>query len=280
MNGDMIMLFEYFKIYLLFLVILFRQNSICAFDGISFFHQEIITTPRRFDGFGAQFQTLIYTVIYAELTNKKFVYTPFKDMEHNYNKDPHFIEKKERLINFKDNFEINNCQASAQQVGEMIRFFEVNITKCINSLALKKIKNIFRANKNIINHFNNNNFNIAIHIRRHNQHDSRIEGTNISDSLYLEIINKLRKIYSEKNPFFHLYSQGNVENFKSFISSDVFLHLNESIEDVFISMVLADILVTSASSFSYTAGILSEGIIYYIPFWHSPLPNWININNL
>ena len=50
--------------------------------------------------------------------------------------------------------------------------------------------------------------------------------------------------------------------------------INESIEDTFTSLVLADVLVISKSSYSYIAGILSEGIVYYQPFWHSPLPNW------
>jgi hypothetical protein len=45
-------------------------------------------------------------------------------------------------------------------------------------------------------------------------------------------------------------------------------------------MVLADILVTGASSFSYTAGLLSEGIVYYIPFWHAPLPHWTPVDVL
>ena len=45
-------------------------------------------------------------------------------------------------------------------------------------------------------------------------------------------------------------------------------------------MVLADVLVAGASSFSYTAGILAEGTVYYTPFWHEPLPHWISIETL
>jgi hypothetical protein len=58
------------------------------------------------------------------------------------------------------------------------------------------------------------------------------------------------------------------------------MHINESVENTFTGMVLADVLVTAASSLSYTAGILSEGIVYYIPFWHVALPHWISINTL
>ena len=67
---------------------------------------------------------------------------------------------------------------------------------------------------------------------------------------------------------------------KNSMRQDIILHLNESVEDTFTAMVLADILVTSRSSFSYTAAILSEGIVYYMPFWHPPLPGWISVNEI
>ena len=53
-----------------------------------------ITNPERTDGFGAQFQTIIASAIYAELNNIPYIYTPFKMMEHNYDNDPEFLPKK------------------------------------------------------------------------------------------------------------------------------------------------------------------------------------------
>ncbi len=242
--------------------------------------QQIITHPERSDGFGAQFQTIIYSVIFAELNNMAYVYTPFKDMEHNYDNDPDFIAKKERLINFIDNFESNKGNAIKLEMRNVINFFEQNLVACINSFALQKIKNIFRSNKSYGDYFNKDHFNIVIHMRRPNPHDNRIEGTDTPDDLFLNSINKLRTIYASKNPLFHLHSQGKGEDFKKFDVPDVILHLNESVEDSFIPMVLADVLVTSRSSYSYTAGILSEGTVYYIPFWCPPLSGWISVNEL
>lgn len=104
--------------------------------------EEIITNPERGDGFGSQFQTIIYSVIYAELNNKTYVYTPFKNMEHNYDNDPHFITKKEWLINFLDNFKVNDNHAIAQSISpkHYIDFFESNLVACVSSASLKKIK--------------------------------------------------------------------------------------------------------------------------------------------
>lgn len=242
--------------------------------------KEYITNPHQSDGFGSQFQSIIAAVVYAELNNKEFVYTPFSRMEHNYQNDPYFLAKKEQCINFIGNVELNKEIYNANEHIKYKAFFDTNIKICANSTALQKIKQIFRANKNRTDYFNNKNLNIAIHIRRHNIHDNRIDGTNTPNQLFLDIINQLRILYITENPLFHIYSQGNTEQFKLYEACDIVMHLNESIEDTFIPLVFADILVTSASSFSYTAALLSDGIVYYIPFWHKPLPHWISVHEL
>ena len=253
---------------------------LCAFQFQMSWATQIVTNPDRPDGFGAQFQTIIYSVIAAELNNLEFVYTPFKKMEHNYDNDPNFIAKKEWLINFMGNFELNHGDAIRLDMGNVIQYFEQNLEKCAKSSSLRKLKKIFRENKDKSKYFDAEHFNIVIHLRRPNSHDNRIYGANVSDDIFLDIINKLRTIYAPLNPMFHIQSQGKVENFKQYQAPDVVLHLNESVEDSFIPMVLADVLVTSPSSYSYTAAILSEGIVYYMQFWHPPLPGWKLITEL
>ncbi len=241
---------------------------------------EIITNPSRSDGFGAQFQGLIYSVIYAELNGKEFLYTPFRSMEHNYDDDPHFLERKEQLINFIGNFEINeNLDIQPPSHRTYYEFFENNLPLCVSSNSLKKIKKVFRQNKNKSDYFDDDHLSIAIHVRRPNSHDNRTQGPDIPDEVYAKIIKFLRCSYASQNPLFHIYSQGDVGSFEErFGSSDTVLHINESVEETFSSMVLADVLVTTVSSLSYVAGILSEGTVYYIPFWHPPLPTWTVLN--
>ena len=245
---------------------------------ITILANETITNTQENDGFGSQFQNIIATVIFAELNNKNYVYTPFKKMEHNYDSDPLFIQKKEWLINFITNFKVNTNNTGKKQCG-CKAFLDKNIIKGSQCLSLKKIKQVFRANKENP-YINNKNLNIALHMRRPNNHDNRIMGADTPDDFFLKIINKLRGLYQSKKPLFHIYSQGNVNNFAKFNAPDISLHLNDTVEDAFIPMVFADILVIGRSSFSYTAGLLSEGIVYYIPFWHSPLPHWIDANKL
>jgi hypothetical protein len=245
--------------------------------------QEVITNPYREDGFGAQFQAIIYYAIYAELNDKKFVYTPFSIMEHNYNNDEAFLHEKEELINFIENFEVSHDMGFQKKFLDFqtsyYHFFENNLVSCSRSHTLKKIKAIFRENKLRQDYLDPESFNIVVHIRRPNPHDSRIEGADTPNEVYLKVIDELRNTYKAKQPIFHLHSQGNINNFESiFNANDITLHLNESPEMTFCSMVFADVLVLSKSSFSYTAGILSEGSVYYMPFWHPPFPNWNIIN--
>ena len=240
----------------------------------------VITNPYQRDGFGSQFQSIIAAAVYADVTNQPFIYTPFKTMEHNYDNDPDFLARKEQFINFIDNFEVNTTAYKLNVRTDFFkRFFDTNITVCAASPVLKKIKTIFRANKDT-DYFKNGSFNVAVHIRRPNQDDCRLDGADTPDRLYVAIIDTLRALYADRNPLFHLYSQGVLSNFTHYQAADVVFHLNESVEDTFLGFVFADLLVTSRSSFSYTAALLSDGIVYYIPFWHNPLPHWISTDTL
>lgn len=235
-----------------------------------------VTNRVRDDGFGAQFQTIIYTAIYADAKNLKFAYSPFQSMEHNYDDDPEFLTKKEQLINFKPNFPLAEQKIMVKSIRPAfaIEFFEKNINTISTFKSLQKIKQIFRVNKPQ-NFFNNDKFNIAIHIRRPNSHDNRLAGADVPDQKFLEIMALLQQKYMDKDYIIHIYSQGAKEDFTAFTNERVILHLNDTVEDSFTGMVLADALAISPSSFSYTAGLLSEGDVFYIDgFWHPPLEHW------
>ena len=264
-----------------------RNREICLYASILIACSQLythadVTNPKRPDGFGAQFQSIVCSAMYAEVHGMKFVYTPFTAMEHNYDNDPDFLHKKEQLINFIGNFDVYRGEPEVKRLDAsfLAESFESDVVPYLNTDALKKIKRIFRENKNKQDYFGDSHFNIAVHMRRPNQHDTRIDGTDTPEGVFVNIINKLRSLYSSKNALFHIYSQGREEDFTAIKASDVILHLNNSIEDTFSSLVFADALVASRSSFSYVAGILSEGTVYYIPFWHVPLPHWISVKTI
>ena len=230
----------------------------------------------RADGFGGQYQTIIYCILYAEESQNIYAYRNIKKIEHNYENDDKFIDKIEDLMNLKKYYINLNDRPDCNLLNFefLIKNFENNIDYYINCQTLSKIKKIFWENKER-NHFNNDKFNIAIHVRRPNPHDNRTNGTDTPDEYYLNVMNIIRSQYNHKDILFHIYSQGDNSSFNKYISDDVVFHINEDIYTTFIGLVAADVLVMSRSSFSYVAALLNEGIIYYCPFWHIPAKHWI-----
>jgi hypothetical protein len=231
------------------------------------------------DGFGSQYQGIIYTIIYAYFNNLEYVHTLVTSMHHNYDNNTDFIKKANECMNVQNNF-LNISNIDRRKIvnidgNTIYPYIKSNVNVFLrNNEAINKIKEIFWINKDK-NVYKNNKKNVAIHIRRPNKHDNRIEGANTPDSYYLYVINYIRRKYKDTDLLFHIYSQGNVTDFDIYKNDDIIFHINKDVFETFVELVGADILVTSASSFSYIAAILNDSEVYYLPFWHPPLENWI-----
>jgi len=240
-----------------------------------------VTNIRLSDGFGSQYQHIICCLLICYRSGYHFAYNPISIMEHNYENDPNFLEKIEDLMNIKSHFisrydeslkdePITVCDMTAKYV----------IDKAVDSYAtddfLGQIKTMFWANKNR-EVFTNGKTNVAVHIRRQNSHDNRVEGTDTSDEFFLNAIKRIKEEHSDKDLQFHIYSQGNMEQFEIYKGDDTILHIDQELCSTFIELVASDILVTSFSSLSYIAGYLTDGIVYYHPFWHPPRSKWIKL---
>lgn len=57
------------------------------------------------------------------------------------------------------------------------------------------------------------------------------------------------------------------------------LHLDDPMLEAWLSLAGAEILVTSHSSFSYSAALYNEGLTVYSDFRHPPLPSWITFRD-
>ncbi len=174
------------------------------------------------DGFGAQYQRIITTYIFCKSNNLPFVYSPFKTIEHNYNNCPSFNEKKEELINLKKNItnvtKDNERFVTYLKFGEVVNpIFEKNIDVACHGEHMAFIKKCFWENKER-DVFKNGKMNVAIHIRRNNEHDNGRAGdrVTVTDAYFLNVMNKIRTKYHNKNLLFHIFSQGTPENFNNF----------------------------------------------------------------
>jgi hypothetical protein len=231
------------------------------------------------DGFGETLRFVFMSILYAEYMGGIFHYTPFKDtMEHNYEKDPSFLPKKEDLVRLNQLFPIANpIITSYEPIGKfnLLHFFEVMTEWVVtNSFYYKQVKKVFfeGRSRSIENKY------AAIHIRRMNQLDKErqpklIEGCDVPDSIYDEIIQLIRIQFPDYE--IHIFSQGEKEDFDISHSDKLHWHLNESIESTFLEMAFADILVIAPSAFSYCAGLYSNSKeIWYIESCLKPLPHW------
>ena len=239
----------------------------------------VYTNTTRTDGFGAQYQNIIYCILYYSNKNLPFVYTPFSTIEHNYANDPSYTTKLDALINICSYYPVaeqsEELTVQRHDRGVIYNEIESNMDKYFTSEEFFKIRTAFHHNKPS---FDKAYYNVAIHIRVSNTVDTDLPSFRKTDlSYYLSIINHIREIHTKENnkPIrFHIYSQGDRSDFSLLDTSDTVFHLNEYIGSTFIDLVLADTLVTSKSSLSYTAALLNTNEIYYNPFWHPPLPHW------
>lgn len=259
------------------------------------------TVSKREDGFGAQYQYYIWQILYTELNGGKFVMPKIDKMEHNYNNDPSFIEKVRKFMNLENTYNntevlLNKLPLNYLDIREGYKYVEDNIDYCLNSQTIKKIKTLFWMNKNKSYIYEEDQdasqyYNIAVHIRRQNKNDGNNykKDAIINFSYYKDCIYEACEKYlftfglTKKRPIkIYIYSQGNekeFEEFKNIEYGEVILKINEDMFKTFIGMVGADVLILSASSFSYIAGFISDSKeIYYYPFWHNPSNYW-NIKN-
>jgi len=269
------------------------------------------------DGFGAQFQRFIWTCIYAEeYEESQFVYRSPKQIAHNYNDDPQFIAKLEELMNMKSNYLNYNDAINSDSTIEILtpdfydifNYVEKHIDTCMKSKSMERIKEHYWRNKDRTNErlrlyripspsppasdttTTKYTHHLSVHIRRPNCDDTRPNGgEEYTNEYYIRSLLNIRETYlnrdSKNRIQYHIYSQGTEDKFAdlckhAIIGDDIMMHLNDTNEDTFIGMTLADILVTSASSYSYTAAFLCDGDIYYTEFWHKPCSWWNKLEKL
>lgn len=253
-----------------------------------FFGGEIITNEFRSDGFGSQYQQILFYYIFAEMKNLTFHYSPLTSMEHNYLNEEDYLERKEILMGFKKNLPLFKGDKALNGLREAVYdFIANNLNDFCKTEGLKNTKKFFYESQKKETYLDDNFFNVAFHVRRIVKHDCR--GQPNDDQMILSYIKAFRKNKFQKPLKIHIVADGlnfiddNISNFKNiFQGEDIEFHLENPVETDFCILVFSDVLVMSRSSLSYVAGIISNNTVVYTPFWHPPLPqkNWIVVPSL
>lgn len=230
------------------------------------------------DGLGSHIQQYIFSITFAEIHGNTVYLSYNTKFEHNYTEDAMYKTNLLNYINLHKYYGMPDAidESTLPAIDHHYRFCESNLDKVLESETFKQLKERFFLNK--VNPYDKSFFNVAVHVRRPNPHDNRNEGTNTPDSYYIDVMNRIRREYKDTKPIkFHIYSQGKLEMFDIYKADDVLLHIDTPIIDTYDGLIFGDVLVTSASSLSYTAAMLSNGKVFFKRFWHPPYKNWIVI---
>ena len=243
----------------------------------------LMTIYGKTDGFGSQLQAIFSLIAYCYYKGYTYVHTPMYAMHHN---DEHIrdfpnymnsfinIEHKFSTVNQLSNFD--NSIVHKQKEGPFVHgslhpeyFYNDHVLNLFREMYFSKDKPHINYNESFKN--------IALHIRRGDVNIIKYPSRFISNQEYIELLKKI----DLSNSVIHIFSEGKNEDFQDIINNfpenNFEMHLNANIQKTFHSLVMADTLVLSKSSFSYCAGLLNKNTIIanlITRWWHKPLKSW------
>lgn len=236
-----------------------------------------LTNDLRWDGFGAQYQSIIWSILWTEIKGGQFVYSEIERMVNDIGDEKKFIQQANECMNLRDKYPPvcavpHGAVIFALKWPYFYKEIEADMETYHMSPSFTRIQDAYFWNKK--SPYDSSKYNIAVHIRRPVSFDNRAAGTNTPDSYFLNCMDALLQTSRKKPTLFHIFSSGKKEDFQEYMRFPVQFHLEDDTFQSFLGLTHADTLVTSASSFSYTAGLLSKGEVIYLPFWHPPRKHW------
>lgn len=276
-------------------------SRLVIFHIIPFKRRGYITCAGKTDGLGAQAQAIYSAMLYSHVNGMPYCHTPLHEIAHNYDNNLYFNEEAEHFFGFSEG-ERNITQLKNHTIVNLDEISLHSITKTLGYLFHSDAKVIFQKShyhnytdgiastyseirqvlkKKYYTNPKTNPFDeqkkclqIAYHIRRGDVGNTDALRYTGNAQIY-QSIQQLKAMLERLNipSVISICSQGKPEDFGN-LCEMAELHLNGNIFDDFNRLVQSDILFMAKSSFSYCAGLLSEGIVVYEPFWHQPLREW------
>jgi hypothetical protein len=254
------------------------------------------------EGIGAmsQFQIVCYTL--SKLYNVEYYFTGFKNLTHYQYFD---ITQEQWCKDITDffNFPLSEVsdlpRVSFHQLDETLEEFINNndniiidfepsylmsfIDTYIDNFEVQDILKGLKDNiilKDELKYFNKAKQNISIHIRKYTQTDCDLNPrreyfNKDKQHFYLELIKNL----DTPNTEFHIYSQGEEEDFDFLKGNNIFLHIEENPLISLYHMINSNILITANSSLSYIAHLIGSHEKCYVrdTFFHKWKINTIKL---
>lgn len=227
---------------------------------------EYVYTPLSYEGFGINF--------YINQLNEYYHKTPINQREE-YLK---ICNAWDNMLNYKGK---NIKDVNHSEVTFLVHPYLHNLTEFDVFNETRDIRSQIKKDFNILGKKEKNYIDIKIHIRRGDVNGIQHMDRWLSDDYFTNVIEKLKGKY-KSNYKITIYTQRNSFNSNKFGDYDV-IYDDETLDnEVWLSLIDSDVLVISKSAYSYSAGILCDGLVIYPEegMFHPKLKDWKSINDL
>jgi len=245
------------------------------------------------DGAGSQAQAAMSAICFAHAFGLEYVHRPFRVVEHAEGPMGEWVRRCENHFNLGAGAQtLAACSSPVVPLHELLmaphEWPDDAVIAAPHYLhycnrdpeAWERVQPLLRERfwRNKQQH-KSNPFTIALHVRRGdvtaNNKARRNFTPNAAFLRTLESIMNAVSKYAAGDVHIALFSQGDPEIFEDFVRAGCELNLDTPALATHAALVAADVLITSKGAFSYTAGVLNEGVTLYDPQKYRPLQDWI-----
>ena len=252
-----------------------------------------ITTLGRTDGAGAQAQSLMSAIAFAHAHGLQYVHRPFATIEHAETDMPAWVRMWEEYFNLgageayldSDSRPLVSLDYLHQVPRHVpiVAAAEHYLHYCNQDAGawenvLPGLRRKFWVNKQSRSR-RQGEIRLAVHMRRGDvsAENKKVARNFTPNAIFVNTLTRLKSLVAGKAAAVRIdiFSQGTPEMFADLTALGATLRLNVPAVDTHRALVEADILVMSKGAFSYTAGLLNEGITLYDPQKYRALQNWV-----
>lgn len=244
------------------------------------------------DGVGAQAQAAMSAICFAEAFGLQYVHRPFRVVMHAECEMSEWVRRCEEHFNLGAGaLQLADCKSPIVALEDLLmtpdQWPSGSIVAATHYLhycnqdpqawerCLPLIRGRYRQNKPPRKP---GPFTVAMHMRRGDVTADKLTANNFTPTaVFVKTIEEIRRALKQRAPDARLllFSQGDPSNFEELTRLGCELHLNGSALDTHRQMIDADVLIMSKGAFSYTAGVLNEGIVLYDPQKYRALQDWM-----
>ncbi len=261
-----------------------------------------ITARGKTDGAGAQANACMSAIAFAKANGLQYVHTPLRSVAHAEGDPDAWTARWEAFFGLGAGETTADAIPEAKLVGlktfldnralwkrsDIILHAEhfhdfCNLQPDVYVPVLPEIRSKFcNANAGSFLPKSEAGLVMAVHIRRGDMSltDAETASRFTDDQAILATIRQCHKAAAdlELPCRIDIYSEGRPEDFSAF--ADIGAHLKIGLDpfQTVLNLAQSDILITAKSSFSFVAGLLSDRIKIYEPFWTRPPSDWISLN--